>query len=248
MSSENDAFVPEVQEVLHGRRGSAARRYALVVLGEASWGRLLLYELLTSLLGSCPGALGLLLRGKLYRPLFRSLGRGVMIGRNVTFRGPSRISLGDGVCIDDNVVIDARGPQAHVSIGAGAFIGRNTVVRCRGQSLSIGEESDIGCHCLVATDSQLEIGRDVLLAAYTYIAAGGLRRYADKTRPIKTQGFDSKGGVRIGDGCWIGAFTIVMDGVVIGPGTVIGAHSMVNKPIPEMAVAWGVPATVQKMR
>jgi acetyltransferase-like isoleucine patch superfamily enzyme len=248
MSNNSKTLDHEIQNVVNNPDLSPLKKYTLLVIGEWSFGRLMCYELITALFGNWPGASGYFLRRKFYKFLFKSMGRGATIGRNVTFRGPGRISLGDNVCIDDNCVVDARGPQAFVTIGNGVFVGRNTTIRCRGESLSIGDETDIGCNCLIATDACLEIGRDVLVSAYTYVAAGGSHRYDDKTKPISKQGFVRKGGSRIGNGVWIGAHSLILDGVTVGDGAIIGAFSMVNESIPAMAIAHGVPARVKRSR
>jgi acetyltransferase-like isoleucine patch superfamily enzyme len=237
-----------IRNVLGDPETGQGRKYALLATGSRSPGSLVLYELITGLFSGCAGALGYVLRQKAYRLLFRSMGRRVAIGRNVTFRGCRRIVIGDGVFIDDNCVVDARGPEASITLGDGVLVGRNTIVRCRGQRLSIGAGSDIGCNCIVATDSRLEIGDDVLIAAYTYIAAGGNHRFDDKTVPIIRQGFDKRGGCRIGNGAWIGAHSMVMDGVEIGAGTIVGAHSLVTRSLPAMVIAHGAPAQVQRQR
>ena len=248
MPDSNNSLDLEAQRVLHDPKRSSVEKYMLLAIGEKSWSRLIKYEFITTLFGGWPGALGLFLRQKAYRALFQSMGRGVTIGRNVTIRGAGRISLGRNVHIDAHCLIDARGAGASIAIGDGVFIGRNTIVRCRGEHLRIGEGTDIGVNCVVATDSRLDIGKDVLVAAYSYIAAGGRHRYDDKTVPIIKQGFDSRGGITVGDGAWIGSHSILTDGSSVGAGTIIGAHSLVNNAIPEMVMAYGSPARVQKPR
>ncbi len=47
---------------------------------------------------------------------------------------------------------------------------------------------------------------------------------------------------------WIGANTVVMQGVKIGNGAVIGANAVVTRDVPEYAIAVGVPAKVIKYR
>lgn len=224
------------------------RQYARLVVGRESVAALVHHEVISGCLSGCPGAAGLWLRRKLYPGLFAACGRGLIVGRNVTLRGSANISIGKNVAIDDNAVIDARGPDARIEIGDGVLISRNTIIRARNARMTIGASSDIGANCLLATDSELQIGRDVLIAAYTYITAGGNHAYQDPATPIIQQGFVSRGGVMIGDDVWVGAHTTVMDGVRIGRGAVIGAHSLVNKSVEEMAVAWGVPAIKQRQR
>lgn len=238
----------QIQGVLHDEKQATWRKYALLTVGEASWARLLNYELRIGLLGAVPGALGYVLRRRFYRSLFAGCGRGVMIGRNVTLRGASRITLGDGVLVDDNCVLDARGAEARIEIGAGVVLSRNTIVRTRGRELVIGAGTDVGCNCIVATDSRLVLGRDVLVAAFTYITAGGNHNMDRRDVPISQQGFTSLGGVSVGDGAWIGAHCTVMDGVTIGPGAVVGAHSLVRRDVPDFAVAYGIPCRVQGQR
>jgi maltose O-acetyltransferase len=43
---------------------------------------------------------------------------------------------------------------------------------------------------------------------------------------------------------WIGVGATVLPGVTIGRGAVIGAHSVVTRDVPALAVATGIPATV----
>lgn len=52
--------------------------------------------------------------------------------------------------------------------------------------------------------------------------------------------------VKIGKNCWLGEGVIVMPGVTIGDGSVIGAHSVVNKDIPPATIAVGSPARMVK--
>ena len=52
--------------------------------------------------------------------------------------------------------------------------------------------------------------------------------------------------VKVGKNCWLGEGVIVMPGVTIGDGCVIGAHSVVNKDIPADSIAVGSPARVIK--
>lgn len=52
--------------------------------------------------------------------------------------------------------------------------------------------------------------------------------------------------MKIGKNCWLGEGVIVMPGVTIGDGCVIGAHSVVNKDMPAACIAVGSPARVVK--
>jgi len=241
-------FAQQTQEQLKDDRESSWRRYAMFTVGRPAPGALLFYELITGLLCNFPGMPGFWLRQKFYHHIIGSLGKSVIIGRNVTIRGGAKIEIGNHASIDDNVVIDARGENGSVSIGNGALISRNTILRARNAPLTVGEGTDVGANCILATDSRLEVGKDVLIAAYSYLCAGGNHAYDRTDIPIIRQGFVSRGGVVVGDDVWIGSHAMIMDGVKIGRGAIIGAHSLVTKDISEGSIAFGNPAVPQGNR
>ena len=71
-----------------------------------------------------PGALGLLLRSKLYPRLLGRTGRNVTFGVNVVLRHPHKIRIGDNVVIDDGCCLDAKGTDNEgITIGDGVFVG-----------------------------------------------------------------------------------------------------------------------------
>jgi hypothetical protein len=142
-----------------GGGGSAIRRYQDLVVGEAGLWPLLRYELITGLAGPLPGALGLFLRSRLYRRLLGAAGRGMVIGRNVTLRGPRRIHLEPGVVLDDDVEMTARGDGSSIRIGAGTLVARGSILHARGGSIEIGPEGSIGTHCRFGTNGTIRIGR-----------------------------------------------------------------------------------------
>ena len=55
---------------------------------------------------------------------------------------------------------------------------------------------------------------------------------------------NSSGKFILKNNCWIGSHTTILPGVTIGKNSIIGAHSLVNKNIPDNVVAFGVPAKV----
>jgi acetyltransferase-like isoleucine patch superfamily enzyme len=192
--------------------------------------------------------LGFFLRQKTYKILFRKQGKGVAISTGVSLRQPGKIFLGDGCTIDESVRASVGGKKnAEMRIGKNVFIGSGTILNVRDGSIEISDFTSVGSHCRIATMSHIEIGRYVVIAAYSYIGGGNYR--TERTDiPMALQGPESHRGVTIGDDVWIGAHTTVSDGVTIGKGAIIGAMSFVNKDIPDYSVAYGCPAKVHKKR
>jgi acetyltransferase-like isoleucine patch superfamily enzyme len=53
--------------------------------------------------------------------------------------------------------------------------------------------------------------------------------------------------VYIGESCWLGANSVILPGVTLGPHTIVGANSVVNESYPEgYVVLAGVPAKLIK--
>jgi virginiamycin A acetyltransferase len=133
----------------------------------------------------------------------------------------------DGVVIDSFVKIKPAGGVGDVLIGAGSVINSG---------------------CVFYTGNGIRMGRDVLVAANCTFAPTN-HAFGDPDRPIRSQGFQpSRGGIVIEDDVWIGANSVLVDGVVIGRGSVIGAGSVVRGVLPPFCIAFGTPAVVRGWR
>lgn len=247
-SDINENIDKPAGEMLNSSPGSGFMKYAELAAGKRSFFAVVNYDLITGIFGPWPGMSGFVLRRVFYRMVLNHVGKGVTIARNVTFRGAAKVSLGDRVFVDERCMIAARGKDASVVIENDVLLACNTIVRSRGGELIVGQGSSIGSNCILATDSRLVVGKDVLLGAYTYLCAGGSHKFDDKNIPVIRQSCESKGGVSVGDGAWIGAHTTVLDGAKIGAGAVVGANSLVKTELPDMSVSYGTPARIQKQR
>jgi len=236
-----------LSQQLNEESTSALDRYQQKVLGSKSVGALVQYELLILLLGNVAGSLGYLLRKKFYPKLFKEVGRSVIFGKGLVLRHPGRIVLGDRVAIDDYSLLDAGGDTEGIVIGEGSIISRNCVIQSKTAPITIGNSADIGCNVILTANDRISIGNNVLIAGNCYI--GGGRYRTDRLDiPIMNQGLYTNGPVIIGDDVWLGAGATVLDGVRIGQGCIVGAGAMVTKDLPEYAIATGVPAKVVKYR
>ena len=223
--------------------GSAARKYFDLTYGPMPRWKAALMELAVLLLSGLPGALGLFLRSKLYRPFFGACGRGVVIGRHVALRHPSKIFLGDGVVVDDNAVLDAKGAgNRGISLGPGVYVGRNTIVYCKGGDIEIGAEASLSADCIVFSSNRLSIGAGTMVGSFSYLLSGGEYDWRSGVPFAKQSGMETKGPLDIGENCWIGAHVTVLDAACVGAGAAVGAGAVVSRPLPARCLALGVPA------
>jgi len=233
-----------LESQLHDENVSMLARYMDKAYGTRKLPQILANELRIFLFGDLTGGAGYLFRKIFFGGMFRNAGRGVIYGRGLVLRHPGKISIGERVSIDDDVLLDASGAgEKGISLGDGVIVSRSCVLQGKTGPLTIGNRADIGCNCIFSSVSGIEIGQSTLIAGHCYI--GGGRYRSDRLEiPMMDQGMYSEGPVILGDDVWLGAGVIVLDGVRIGRGSIIGAGSVVTKEIPEYSVAVGVPARV----
>jgi len=239
--------IPRVQDELARPGVSAREKYSALIVGRPGLGALVRHELVVLLSQHVPGALGLVLRKALYPLLLGSCGRNVVFGQNVVLRHPHKIRIADNVVIDDNCLLDAKGDSnTGIHIGNGVFVGRNTILSCKNGAIELADGANIGFNCEIFSASRVRVGRNALLAAYTYLI-GGNHDFSDTSRPVIDQARTSTG-IIVGDGAWLGAGVKVLDGVIVGADAVIGAGAVVRDSVPNRATAVGVPARIVSTR
>ena len=107
----------------------------------------------------------------------------------------------------------------------------------------IGRGAYVGAYCCLGW---VELGDGVLLASGVHVPSGAAQhQFDDLSAPIKEQG-GHLACVHIGADTWIGERAVVMADV--GQGCVVGAGSVVTKPIENRSVAVGNPARVIRQR
>jgi acetyltransferase-like isoleucine patch superfamily enzyme len=125
--------------------------------------------------------------------------------------------------------------------GEGACISFGTVFSHA--TAAVGRHVYVGLYCCLG-DITLE--DDVLLGSHVSIANGGAQHGIDRLDvPIREQP-GTWPRITIGRDSWVGDRAIVLADV--GHHCVIGAGSVVTKPIPDYAIALGVPAKVVRYR
>jgi acetyltransferase-like isoleucine patch superfamily enzyme len=99
------------------------------------------------------------------------------------------------------------------------------------EGFDLGFETDIGAFSYINALHGVEIKDNVQIGSHCSI-------YSASTID------DSHGKVVLKQNCRIGSHSTVLPGVTIGKNSIVGAHSLVNKDIPDNVVAFGVPAKV----
>jgi acetyltransferase-like isoleucine patch superfamily enzyme len=240
-----------LHEQLTDKNKSAFKRYQELALGSSSIWYLIKFEMIMLLVSWVPGALGLLLRKLLYPKILGSVGGNVVFGQGVAIRHGLKIELGDNVIIDDGAVLDAKGGTNNgLKVGDNTIISRNVVLSCKNGDIVVGAGCTLGINTLVHAleGSDVRIGDDVLIGAFSYFIGSGPYVTERLDVPFKKQGMLPQGGIEVANNVWFGSNVQVMDGISIGEGSIIGASTVVNKPVPPYAMVAGVPMKLLKSR
>ena len=123
------------------------------------------------------------------------------------------------------------GIQAHTtSIRPGSYFGS--------RNITIGQGTRVNYRCFFDGAAPIRIGKncgigmEVMFCTSTHEIGPAFER----------AGSDSPGPITVGDGCWIGARSVIMPGVTIGNGCVIATGAIVNRDCAPNGLYAGVPA------
>lgn len=150
-------------------------------------------------------------RARLIRLPFRSINRGKLTGaKNLTTGVSSRIDIFDGATL-------------HI-----------------GDGVQINDYVHIGCALSV------EIGDNCLIASRVFITDHDHDFSVARDLPPRDWPLISKK-IIIGKNCWIGEGVSVLKGVELGDGCVVGANSVVTKSFPDNSILVGCPAKLIRL-
>ncbi len=235
----------KTRQVVSDHTSSKLSKYQDLIIGQRGWLTLIRYELIVLLFSATPGALGLFLRRIFYPMLLKHVGRNVVFGSGIVLRHPHKISIGDNVIIDDNCLLDAKGTDNEgIVIGDGVFLGRNTILSCKNGSIYLEDGANIGFNCEVFSSHQVVVGKNTMIAAYTYLVGSTYDLNRIDISFAEQGVIGSENGIHIGANSWLGSHVKVLDGVTIGDHVVIGAGALVRDDIPDYSLAVGMPAHV----
>ena len=128
------------------------------------------------------------------------------------------------------------------------FCGKNVklyqpVIFYGAEALDIGDNTSVAPYVHIWCGGRVIIGARCMIGSHTAITS--LTHDYDSPEMWKTMRAMP---VIIGDDVWIGSHAVILPGVKVENGAVIGAGSIVSKDVPENAIVYGNPATVQAYR
>lgn len=103
-----------------------------------------------------------------------------------------------------------------------------------GKRCFVGDETLIDLYGSVATDDNVTLAQRVLVLTHTSVG------YA--THPLQKYFPKKAASVAFGEGCFIGAGSIILPGVKVGEQSFVAAGSVVTKDVPAKSLVGGVPA------
>lgn len=174
---------------------------------------------------------------------------GVKVGKNfyarafpsVVLDANSSLALGDDILLKGRVELRSIN-YADIVLKSGVRLDVGVrVVATNGAKVVFAEGADIGCYSIFNCGSDFSIGKDTLVAGFCYFQTSDHKIELGST--IKHQGYNHEN-IHIGDDVWVAGGSFVLSGVNIGDGCVVGANSVVNKSLPGNAIAVGSPAKV----
>lgn len=147
------------------------------------------------------------------------------------------------------------GDKTHVMIGDNCSIDAILSVDETG-IISVGDYTTIRNDTRIYSSVSITIGNYVIISNHVHI-------YDNNNHPTDSQkrielcksGFESelwawkysdKAPVKIGNNVWIGEYSVILKGVVIGDGAIVATRAVVTKDVPPYTIVAGNPARVVK--
>jgi acetyltransferase-like isoleucine patch superfamily enzyme len=161
--------------------------------------------------------------------------QGISIDNSVSLKLHVKLSLG---------ILNSKKGQLHVS--ENCTLSTGCILNCYGGSIKINYNTFLGEYVIIYGHGGVEVGANTLIAMHTCIVSSN--HDIPKQNELIRSKQDILLPVKIGDDVWIGAGCKILGGVSIGNGCVIGAGSVVTKNIPDHAIAVGNPARVIRYR
>ncbi|MFN4106152.1 MAG: acyltransferase [Acinetobacter johnsonii] len=159
-------------------------------------------------------------------------------GKACTLEINGQVKIGKNVYIGDHVSLIVE-QGAILEIADNSFIGESCYIKCFGGKVSIGQDVSINSKSFINGCGGITIGDNTRIGTQSILIASN-HKFGEPDLLVKDA--ITKQGVSLGQNIWLGARVTVLDGVSIADDSVIGACSLVSKPLSESGVYVGIPA------
>jgi acetyltransferase-like isoleucine patch superfamily enzyme len=176
-----------------------------------------------------------------------------LVHRNRARANRSRVTcVGAGTQLDG--FIDRRAAGAEINIGAHCLIQGQIVAERNESRINLADRVLLGGGSVIDCALSVTVERNVLISYACVIAdADNHSLFPEQRVDDLTTWMDGRrhdwsntemAPLRICEGAWIGARSIILKGVTIGAGAVVGMGSVVTKDVPPRTIVAGNPARV----
>jgi acetyltransferase-like isoleucine patch superfamily enzyme len=176
-----------------------------------------------------------------------------LVHRNRARVNGARVTrVGDGTQLDG--LIERRAAGAEINIGANCLIQGQIVAERNESRINLADRVLLGGGSIIDCALSVTVERNVLISYACVIAdsdnhslfpeqrINDLATWMDGRRHDWSH--SEMAPIRICEGAWIGARSIILKGVTIGAGAVVGMGSVVTKDVPPRTIVGGNPARV----
>ncbi|QNU23475.1 CatB-related O-acetyltransferase [Geobacillus zalihae] len=161
--------------------------------------------------------------------------------KNRDRKNHKRVSLfsfiDDNTILDKYVVVTRFCKLRNTKIGSYSYVGSNTqIINCT-----------IGRYCSIGPSVKIGLGKhptDYFSTSPIFYTP----RNIFNLKLVKMSTYREYEDIEIGNDVWIGANSIILDGIKIGNGAIVAAGAVVTKDVPDYAIVGGVPAKIIKYR
>ena len=160
---------------------------------------------------------------ELYDLGLKSVGKKVLVSTGATFYRPERISIGDYSRIDDSTTLTA-GPNGSIAIGSYVYLGPYVMVESP-LAATFGDFSTLAARVTVYGASDNYLGESL----------------TNPTVPPEYRELTNEA-IHIGRHAIIGTHSVVLPGAHVGDGCAVGAMTLVNRTLEPFGVYVGAPA------
>jgi acetyltransferase-like isoleucine patch superfamily enzyme len=161
---------------------------------------------------------------------FQSIGKNVLIKKNVGMFFIENISIGSNVRIDDNVIIVASSKENPVKIGNYVHIAANCYL-AGSNGIEMSDYSGLGPGVTILSGSDDYSGNKITNPTVNKKYTGG-----------------KSGKVKLHKHVIIGANSVILPKITINEGSSVGALSLVNRDLNEWGIYFGSPVVMIKYR